>query len=94
MSVLLISWMVAAATIAALVAAAWRNRQNGYRKPQAELPLMLEAAAWLWSVADEEPEAQTPETAASCAADLAALSDHVLPKPAVTAAAEAELVHR
>jgi len=94
MRVLLISWMVAAATIAGLVAMALRNRRNGYRKPERPLSPILEAAAWLWSIADEPTEAARPQPAPSCADDLAALSAHVLPKPSVAAVAAPELIHR
>ena len=94
MSVLLISWMVAAATVAGLVAVAIRNRRKVYRKPERPLSPIHEAAAWLWSISDEPPETQLPQPAPSCADDLAALSNHVLPKPGVPAVAAPELIHR
>jgi hypothetical protein len=93
-SVLLISWMVAAATVVLLVASALRNHRNGYRKPERALPPILEAAAWLWSIADEPLETEPSQPALSCAEDLAALSAHVLPKPGVPAVATPELIHR
>ena len=82
MSPILISWIIAVAVIAFLVAAAVRNRRNGYVKPRSLVSPIVEVAVWLQSLAEDPPQTPAPEPPSDPARDLAALNHAVTIHPA------------
>ena len=92
MGPILVSWLIAAAVIAFLITAALRNRRDGYIKPRRAISPIVEAAAWLWSLAEDPPGRQEPEAAPDPPADLASLN-HAVTAPRTQPVREEHAVH-